>query len=387
MNGNDPKVRTVLFVNKFGPTSNAITGQTARDLADYLHGKGCEVRFLCIGAQYRANNKQGATAVPYRVRAIRDFYNGDSPFLRLLMSFVDGLRLFVHSQRMKSDVVVVMTEPPLLFFWFQLFRALLKRRVFYWTMDVYPDAFAAAGFVSAKNAVYRFFRKWVYGKRPDLLIALGHEQRKFLESRFQDELEHAIIPCGVVEGKSLKKPSAAGEVSKIVFGYGGNIGAAHDANFLIEFIRQLDPGKHSIIVSIYGTKAKEVKGAIAGHEAVEEREFLDHAEIGAIDINIASLLTEWNHISVPSKAVTAVCCGSTLLLNAPKTADAWKMFEQASWIIEPGNGYTASVRAFLHQLTPEAILQKRRRALDIASHWVNEKYKAYEKVLAAVQES
>src|SRR5689334_12258949 len=142
------KVKRVLFVNKFGATSNAITGQTAKELADYLHDEGCEVIFLCIGAIYRANNKQGAATVPYRIRAIRDFYSGDSSFLRLLMSFVDGFRLFFQSLFIKSDVVIVMTEPPLLFFWFQLFRGLSKRKLFYWTMDVYPDAFVAGRFVS-----------------------------------------------------------------------------------------------------------------------------------------------------------------------------------------------------------------------------------------------
>jgi hypothetical protein len=376
--------KKILFVNKFGATSNAITGQTAKELADYLHEQGCEVCFLCIGAVYRATNKQAAVNTPYRIKAIRDFYNGDSASLRLLMSFVDGFRLFIHSLFIKSDAVIIMTEPPLLFFWFQLFRVLLKRQILYWTMDVYPDAFVAARFVSAKNLFYRFFKRIVYRKPPDLLIALGNEQRNYLEKNFKKELAYAIIPCGIIEKKILAGTGDSGGSSKILFGYGGNIGAAHDAGFLIEFVRQLDPAKHEIILSVYGTKAAAVKEKIGNCEAVQARTFLSHDDIAAIDINIASLLTEWNHISVPSKAVTAICCGSTLLLNTPKAADAWLMFEQASWIIEPGNDYAASVKEFLQNLSRKNIVEKRIHAAGIASYWVNEKRKAYKKVLSVI---
>src|SRR3954447_23130055 len=86
--------KKVLFVNKFGPASNAITGQTGKELADFLHDQGCEVEFLCLQAIYRANAKppEGAQ-VRYKITSLRDFYNGDSAFLRLFMSFFDGFRL------------------------------------------------------------------------------------------------------------------------------------------------------------------------------------------------------------------------------------------------------------------------------------------------------
>jgi len=380
------KQKKVLLVNKFGATSNAITGQTAKELADFLHAEDCDVCFLCIGAIYRANNKQGTTKVPYRTMAIRDFYSGDSSFLRLLMSFVDGCRLFIRSLFIKSDVVIVMTEPPLLFFWFQLFRFLSKRKLFYWTMDVYPDAFAAGGFISERNLFFRFFKKIVYGKPPDFLIALGEAQRKYLERNFRSEVPNAIIPCGIIERETVSVPPAK-EKPPIVFGYGGNIGAAHDAEFLIEFIRQLDPAKHSIILSLYGTKAEHVKKILGDHKAIQYKKFLIQSDIASIDVNLASLLPEWNHVSVPSKAVTAICCGSTLLLNAPPTADAWQMFAEAGWLVEPESNYSVSVTRFLQQLSSETILDKKINAVKIAQSLLQQKESAYQKVLTAVKQS
>jgi len=381
------KLKKVLFVNKFGPVSNAITGQTAKELADYLHANGCEVRFLCIGAIYRATKKDPEWQVAYPIKFIRDFYSGDSSAIRFVMSFIDGFRLFVHALRMKSDAIIVMTEPPLLFFWFQLFRSFIKRKLFYWTMDIYPDAFAAGKFISRANIFYRFFASVVYKKAPDLLIALGEEQRKYLEEKFGSSVPYVVIPCGIVERNGY--PTHAATVSgKIVFGYAGNIGAAHDPDFLTELVKQLDPARHEMVLSIYGTKASQVKEAIGNNECIKYREFLNHDDISAIDINVASLLKEWNHISVPSKAVTAICCGSTLLLNVPGSADAWQMFGQSAWIVEPGSDYEDGIRRFLQEDLSEAqILQKRMHARELAGDWVEKKTEAYKKVLTTIQQS
>ena len=358
------KVSRVLFVNKFGPTSNAITGQTAGELAGYLHSQGVDVKFLCINAKYRSTVKKEAKAA-YPVIGIYDFYSGDSAGIRFIMGLIDGFRLFVRSLFIKKDAVIVMTEPPLLFFWFQLFRWMYRSKLVYYTMDVYPDAFAAGGFIQKKNLVYRFFKKIVYRKPPDFLIPLGDEQRKFLEEQFRSAIPHAVLPCGVIHEDPPKTNFSSN--GKIVFGYGGNIGAAHDAAFLIDFVKQVQPDKHTIILSLYGTKADAVKKALTGYDNIIYKDFLSHADIAALDINIASLLPEWHHISVPSKAVTAVCCGSVLLLNAGKTSDAWQMLHKAAWIVEPGIDYRQAIRTFLNEVSKESILAKRQEAKRLAA--------------------
>ena len=96
------------------------------------------------------------------------------------------------------------------------------------------------------------------------------------------------------------------------------------------------------------------------------KDFLSHSDIAALDINIASLLPEWHHISVPSKAVTAVCCGSVLLLNAGKTSDAWQMLHKAAWIVEPDTNYHQAIKNFLSEVSKESILAKRQEAQRLA---------------------
>jgi hypothetical protein len=369
----------ILFVNKFGPLSNAITGLTAHDLANYLFQQDIDVKFLSIRAKYRAN-KDKNYFVDYPVTQISSFYNGDKVLLRFISSLAEGLHLFVRSLFIQKDVIIVMTEPPLLFFWFQLFRWLYKAKLIYWTMDIYPEAFVAGKFISDNNPFIKLIRKIVYGKPPDILIALGEEQLKYLENKFQSKLRHVILPCGVIN-----PPDGSTELmnnGKILFAYAGNLGAAHDPEFLIEFINQLDFNKHSIILSLYGTKAPYVKDLYKSNENVIFKDSLSHQDISNIDINISSLLPEWEHVCVPSKAVTAICCGSALLLNTSKDSDAWHMFHNASWIVEPGRPYRDQISAFLTSLTKEEIHSKRESAKRIAQECVIDTKRSYDKIKA-----
>ena len=96
----------ILFVNKYGPLSNAITGLTAHDLANYLHQQDIDVRFLSIRARYRANNEKNRS-VDYPVTQVTSFYNGDKPLLRFISSLAEGLHLFIRSLSIKKDVIVV----------------------------------------------------------------------------------------------------------------------------------------------------------------------------------------------------------------------------------------------------------------------------------------
>lgn len=372
-------MKKVTIVNKFGPASNAITGQNARELADYLFQNNVEVRFVCLRAEYQSAQQSTQTNTPYAVSELKSVYTGRSPGLRFIAGLVDGFRLWLSSLNKRSDAVIVMTDPPLLFMWFQLFRAFSKRKLIYWTMDLYPEAFVAGNYIKPSNIVYKLFHSIVYRRKPDLAIVLGQQQYAYLKTKFRTAFAHVIVPCGVIERNGAAATSQLSD-HKITFGYGGNMGEAHDANFLLALARQLDPEKHQMIVSLYGSKAAQVKHVIVNNKNVHFRDFLNLNDIASMDVNVASLLPEWNHICVPSKAVTAICCGSSLLLNATKEADNWQMFSDAAWLVESGKDYDTELRRSLEKITMEGIREKRQKARELAASIVREKNQAYRQV-------
>lgn len=366
----------VLFVNKFGPASNAITGLTAMELVDYLHSVGIKVGFLCMKAKYRANREEEAASKPYPIWEIDGWYTGDNKILRLVMSLVDGFRLFLHACLIKRRTVVVMTDPPLLFLWFQLFRRFTCYSLGYYTMDLYPDAFLAGRYARKESLLYRLCERLMYKTAPDWLISLGKEQLEYLTHKFGSAPASIVFPCGLVP-RPATVPVKKAPSGKVSFCYGGNVGEAHDADFLIQFIQTLDPQKHVIYLSLYGTKSAGVLSAVENHPAVILCPVLSHADIAGIDISLVSLLPEWDHICVPSKAVTSAGCGSALLLNVSLACDSWQMFSEAAWHIPPALDYHEAVEKFLVDLSPESIVARREAARRLAAWYWQQRESAF----------
>ena len=369
----------VLFVNKFGPGGNAITGLTAAELAGFLKQAGLNVGFLCMRANYRANRQSAEVPTSFAVWQMRSLYDGDRRWLRFLAGLIDGFRLFTRAQRLKSRVIVVMTEPPLLFLHFQLWRHFCVARLGYYTMDLYPDAFAANGIVHPSNLLYRFLMDLAYRSPPDFVIALGHAQRRFVSEKFHGKLLDSFVdPCGLLPAISRRLQYV--QFTRISFGYGGNLGEAHDSEFIIKFALALDPAKHILYLSVYGSKSQQVLSVVKDLKAVVVLPILTHSEIANIQINIVTLLPAWSHVCVPSKAVTAISCGSAVLLNCSKVTDAWQMFSDAAWIIEPANDYESQIKSFLGDLSIDSISVKRRAAALLARSISDEREREYSKI-------
>ncbi|MEO6915390.1 MAG: hypothetical protein ABI151_06770, partial [Chitinophagaceae bacterium] len=222
------------------------------------------------------------------------------------------------------------------------------------------------------------FQFIVYRNTPDLAVVLGQQQFEYLKIKFRKSFEHVVIPAGATEYEQGPKESNLSRSEKIVFGYSGNIGEAHDAEFLISLAKQLDPEKHELILRLYGAKAVYVKQKIAEIPVVQFREYLSLSEIASIDVNIATLLPGWHHICVPSKAVTAICGGSALLLNSLEDADNWRMFREAAWLVKAGTEYEKELRIILQSIGRDEIDLKKSKAATLSAEITLLKKKSFQ---------
>lgn len=356
------KKKRVVILNKFGARHPSITGNSSRDMADYLSGKDINVVVVSIYASYKGQVGNREEELPYRTIELPSLYSGNNKLLRLVGNLTDGLRLIVRSMFLpRHDVKIVMTDPSLINAWAVLFRPFFRSKLVFWTMDLYPDAFAAAGLVSKNNLIYRALSAFVYGNVPDFLIALGEQQYRYLCRQYKKEhIPHVILPCGIYKSYPDKIPAwRRKHMGKIVFCYAGNIGEAHNAGFLVDLINRLDPDKHVIVLSLYGTKASWVWDRIDNEAAVERVDFVSRGELPYVDINVASLLPAWNHVCVPSKVVSAICAGTPVLYNANEESEGACMFPDALWLIPDSDTIGEAISCFLNGLTLGIIRQKR----------------------------
>ena len=126
-------------------------------------------------------------------------------------------------------------------------------------------------------------------------------------------------------------------------------------------IRALDPARHHFFLAVYGVHAARVLRYAASFAHVTILPAVEPADFELIDIHLVSLEPPWDHVCVPSKAVSAVCAGACLLLCASDQGDNWNLLHDAAWRIAPGPGMADEVARFVNSLTPAAVAEKRRR--------------------------
>lgn len=357
--------KRVVIINKYGALHPSATGRPVRKLADYLWKNGVDVIVLSIHASYKGQVSQQHDKLPYRTIELSDFYSGTNKWLRLAGNLADGLRLVFYSMWLpRHQLKVVLTDPSLINAWAILLRRFFKSKLVFWTMDLYPEAFASAGLVSCNNLIYRMISSFVYRHVPDFLITLGEQQYRYLCRQYKRSfIPHIVLPCGICPKEEAEEPFwRKTNRDKIIFCYAGNIGEAHNDRFLVELIKLLNPEKHLILLRLYGAKAQRVVDEVKALKSVVILDYIASAEMQYVDICVASLLPEWNHVCVPSKVVSAICNGLPVLYNANEESEGACMFPEAIWLMPDSIKLSEIILSFLNTLSTEDVLVRKRAA-------------------------
>lgn len=378
---------TVNIINRNYAPSPGITGESAAELATFLVKHNLRVNIISVQANYSGG--ADVKAPVGHVFKVKTFYNGKSKLLRLLGNIYEGYKLIKKSCSLKPDVTICMTDPPLLNMWASLLLG-KKRKWFLWSMDLYPEAFVAGKLVSKTSRVYKMIDKLAGKSKPAHVIALGDHQADYIKNKIKEDISFTILPCGIYDkhGENLNgymRPKWALDPNKIYIGYCGNLGEAHSAEFLKSMIKYVDPGKFTFILSLYGSRAKEVLNYAQGKKGVLILPSVKRHELKYIDVQLASLTKEWVNVCVPSKSVSAVCSGSAFLYNGEETSDNWALLKEAGWLIENTN-LDSNIKGFYRNLDKEAVQQKKDRAAILAIELNQMKEKAFTEILAKIVE-
>ncbi|PLK43530.1 hypothetical protein [Emticicia sp. TH156] len=367
----------ITIINRHYPPNPGITGESAWDMAKYLIEKyQAEIHIVYIDRTYDGG---GQVRQPIGIlHPVKTIYEGKNGLLKLISGILDGLFLVLKVRKMKRGRIIVMTSPPLLPFWASLF---LKNWVL-WSMDLFPEGFAAAGTISPSNFLYRFIYKKTYQVAPQHLIALGPNQAAFVRDSYKQSIPTTILPCGVLvhQQNDPAIPDWKKDDSKIYFGYCGNLGQAHSDEFLLKFIDNFDSQKHQLILAVYGEKAGKVLTYARGRAGITILKSVPRSQLHFIDVHLVSLLQQWTHIAVPSKAVSSICAGASVLFCGSKDADTWALLHNASWLIEETKEIDAQIKSFLTLLTIDEVQLKRNNAQALFSKLQTMVVDAYDEV-------
>jgi hypothetical protein len=365
------------IVNRHYPPNPGITGESAWDLARYLiEQHGIDVVVVHIERTYDGG---GAIREPVgETHGVKTVYAGQNGLLKLIAGLLDGFLLIRRALKVRRGPLLIMTSPPMLPFW----ASLLLRRTPYWiwSMDLFPEGFAAEGKVSVSNPLYRWVIRQTYRNAPQRLIALGPRQAEHVRQQYNKPIPTTILPCGVLmhQERDLVCPPWRNPADGLIYlGYAGNIGQAHSAPFLESLIRHLDPTRFRLVLALYGTKAASVLALADGKEGIIRLPNIPRSQLHYLDMQLVSLLPEWTHIAVPSKAMSAVGAGSPILFCGSPDSDSYVLLQGAVSLIDARQPIDPAVAAFLDNLTPERVTAGKQAAARVATELQRQVKTAY----------
>lgn len=368
------------IVNRHYPPNPGITGESAWDLAKYLiEQHGIEVRVVHIDRTYDGG---GAVREPVgKTYPVKTIYQGKNGLIRLLAGFLDGFFLIRKALKVHRGPLVIMTSPPMLPFWASLL--LRKTPYWLWSMDLFPEGFAAEGKISPTNPIYRWVIRQTYRSAPERLIALGPQQAAHVRANYGRDLPTIILPCGVLmhQNRDPNPPAWRDEKDGLIYlGYAGNLGQAHSAEFLKSIIRHLDPSRFRLILALYGTKAEEVWAEAHGREGIVRVGTVPRNQLHFLDVQLVSLLAKWTHIAVPSKAMSAIGSGSPILFCGDPDSDSYVLLREAAFLIDINRDINEQVIEFYRMLTVDVIRDYADKAERLAVQLQQKVQEAYQEI-------
>lgn len=369
-------MKTIAVVNQYYPPDKASTGWIAKDLVDELRNRLPDWNILVIAtdATYKGGVQVQEGINDQDVIRIKSYTRFDNKVYRLLGSLYEGRQLAKKATG-QADIVISMTNPPLVNYWMGRYAKTRKRKWVEWTLDLFPEAFSSAGLISNKSPIYRYFLGHYAANYPDYNLFLGPLQRNFVYKTHGFKNQHSILTCGIKEFEKGPLPEWRSRFSdKIVVGYIGNMGEAHSADSVAKFVQAASKNIH-FLFSLYGAKADLLKSLLKEQDNVMWTESLPDSELPWLDVQLVSLLPAWTHICVPSKGVSAICAGNPMIYIGLEDADIYQFFKNAAWLIrEEDSHIDTDIQTVIKEITNPEILNTKKAA---TSQYGEQQFRAY----------
>ena len=237
----------VVFVNRFYLPDHSATAQM---LAGVAGGLAADFAVTVITSRLRYDDPVARLVARERIGGvdIRRVWTTRFGRARLALRAIDYLTFYLSVARTlvwtlrRGDVIVAMTDPPLVALVCALPVRLRRARLVNWLQDVYPEiatvlgAAAVPGWIVESLAVLRDRSV----RRADANVVLGGRMRDRLLARGAPEERLTIIPNWASPTLVVPKPATASALrTKLglqgaqVAAYCGNLGHAHDFQTLL----------------------------------------------------------------------------------------------------------------------------------------------------------
>ena len=362
---------SILFINRVFPPDRGASGRCLADLAGRAARAGWRVTVLADGAA-PSEALRGVTVV----RA--GGAGGGRPTLRgylaaLARLTVRGLTLPRH------DVVVTMTDPPLLALTGPLL-ALRHRATLHWSHDLFPMLLPVLG-VRLPALLGWVLRGAMAGalKRHGAVVAIGRCMAGRLRGQGVPDRAVTVLPnWGDPAIRPLPRDASALRAAlrlggRFTVAYAGNFGLAHPLGALFDAAAALPEVAFLLVGDGRGhAAAVAVAGQLANVHLVPFQPAERLADtLAAADLHLAVMDPRAEGLLVPCKVAGALAAGRPCLFLGPPGSEAAHLISDHACgaVLDPadGGGLAATISAYAAD--PARCAEEGARALAAAAAW------------------
>lgn len=352
---------SILFINRVYPPAHGATGRVLRDLARSFARQGWRVTIVCSGDE-TGRDRDGS------VRVIR-VKGSDRPAGVLGYLWVMLKMVFAALAQPKADIVVSMTDPPMLVLAGQMVAGVKRSRHMHWCQDLYPDLLPLVG---------RPLPEWLMGwlhkasrramARADKLIVIGRCMARVLVENGLDAQRITFIPnwpnFELCEPDGLRRkdapamPTAANE-RRFRVQYAGNLGRVHPVDVLLEaasILQASDPVVEFVFVGDgprYEWLAQE-----RSRRGLDNIRLMPYQPASALrevmesaDVHLISMAEAARGLVVPCKVYSALAAHRPCVFVGPAHSEVAELLEDfgAGAVVQCGDaaGLAKQIRAYV----------------------------------------
>lgn len=373
-------MRSILFVNRVFPPQRGATGRCLADLGGRLAAAGWRVTVLCDG-DGPVDAPPGVTVV----RTGRSIADDGRPSAR---SYLRSLaRLAFGALRLpRQDVVVTMTDPPLLALSGPMLAAWHRAAAIHWCQDLYPDLLPALGVatpVRLAGLLARWMRRAL--RAHDGVVAIGRCMGERLARSGVDAARITVLPNWPDPAIRQDADAAAlvrrglGLDGRFVVTYAGNFGLAHPLDAVVDAAASLERDCPDVMFLMVGDGrghgAAVARAAAIGLTNLLTLPFQPTERIGAVlgaaDLHLVTMKASAEGMLVPCKATGALAAHRPCLFLGPAGSEAARRIRErrCGMVLEPGDAAGLATAIAAYRNDPRRLAEEGRRAGLAAAEW------------------
>ena len=325
----------VIFVNRFYWPETPATGQLLTDLAESLAAHGHLVSVITSrppnGELAPRQQHNGVTI--HRVRGTR---SGEAGVLGKAIDFATffcGATWRLWREAHRRDVIVSLTDPPLIGIAAWLVARWRGAKIVHWVQDIYPEvAIELAGQRWLRIARPLRNRSW---RDADACVTLGADMAAAISAAGVSAARAHIIPNWAPAGLAPTDPretralrAAWGLEGKFIVAYSGNLGRVHDLGPVLDVADALRDTPSIVFAFIGGGAQRDMLQATVTRRGLTNVRFLPPqpraqlaAVLSAADVHLVTLRPGCERVVFPSKLYGIAAVERPLVFIGPTDSE------------------------------------------------------------------